>query len=158
MSAFPAIPSQVVSDAPPLGAVAVATTVHRNPLRLRPVRVAALIVLIMCMSVADLYLTLTYLHGVGMGEANPVARWVMSFNCGWLLGLFKMALVGFTCGTLFAVRKRASAEAAAWLCAGVMVWLTFQWKAYGEAMPALMPVIHTMVEAPTGGTNWVRFE
>ncbi|MEZ6235318.1 MAG: DUF5658 family protein [Phycisphaerales bacterium] len=46
----------------------------------RPTRVAALIITILFVSVADLILTLTFLTSVGMAEANPLARKVFATN------------------------------------------------------------------------------
>src|SRR5262245_60304192 len=43
----------------------------------RPCRVVALIITIVVLSLADLYITLMYLHSGGLGEANPVARWII---------------------------------------------------------------------------------
>jgi hypothetical protein len=81
-------------------------------------------------SLADLYLTLTYLNNGGMAEGNPIARWVMSLGCPWLLGVWKACLVGLTCAILFAFRKRGSAELGAWICCAAMAWLCVQWSVY----------------------------
>ena len=123
----------------------------------RTFRVAALLTAVVAMSAADLHMTLTHLLGAGMGEGNPIARWVMSANCVWALGLFKLGLVGISTLILWKVRARFSAELAAWLCCGVMVWLTMQWKAYGEALPALTPVIHRMATIDDESSDWVKF-
>ncbi|MGQ0626694.1 MAG: DUF5658 family protein [Phycisphaerales bacterium] len=124
--------------------------------RMRALRVGLLILAVLLMSIMDLSLTLTYLRGPGMGEGNPIARWVMSANCGWALTAFKMGLVGITCIILWVARRRASGEVAAWACALILVWLTFQWKAYSDAMPGLTCVIPEMAEA--GHPDWVKFE
>jgi len=123
----------------------------------RTFRVAALLTAVVAMGLADLYLTLTHLRGAGMGEGNPIARWVMSANCIWALGAFKLGLMGISTLILWKVRHRCSAELAAWLCCGVMVWLTMQWKAYSEALPALTPVIHHMATIDDESSNWVKF-
>ena len=123
----------------------------------RTFRVAALLTAVVAMSLADLYLTLTHLRGAGMGEGNPIARWVMSANCIWALGAFKLGLMGISTLILWKVRQRGSAEIAAWLCCGVMVWLTMQWKAYSEALPALTPVIHRMATIDDESSDWVKF-
>ena len=122
---------------------------------MRGLRVCFLLVPILAMSIADLYLTLTYLRGPGMGEGNPIARWVMSANCVWALGAFKMGLVTLSCALLFKARHRLSGELASWLCCAVMVWLTLQWREYSEQMSALTPIIHHLATAPSG--DWVRF-
>lgn len=124
-------------------------------LRSRSIRVCILLVAVVLMSIADLYMTLTYLQGPGMGEGNPIARWIMSANCPWALGSFKLGLLAISCFILLKVRHRKSAELGTWLCLVVMVWLTMQWKEYNEAMPGLAPIIHRMATAHTG--EWVRF-
>lgn len=43
-------------------------------------RVISLTALIALLSLADLFMTLTFLRTVGMSEANPVARMVMSYG------------------------------------------------------------------------------
>lgn len=148
MSALPptpalSFPGVMVADAPAAG-------------RMRALRVGLLILAVLLMSIMDLSLTLTYLRGPGMGEGNPIARWVMSANCGWALTAFKMGLVGITCIILWVARRRASGEVAAWACALILVWLTFQWKAYSDAMPGLTCVIPEMANAEH--PDWVRFE
>jgi hypothetical protein len=93
-------------------------------------RVATLIAMIVLVSLADLYLTMTYLHNGGMAEGNPVARWVMSLGMPWLLVAWKVSMVIFTCSILFAFKKRGTTEVAAWVCCIAMGWLTVQWSVY----------------------------
>jgi len=117
-------------------------------------RVTALLVMVALVSLADLYLTLTYLQNGGMAEGNPVARWVMSMGCPWLLTVWKVGLVGFTCTVLFALRKKGSAEIAAWLCCLTMAWLTFQWNTY------IRDVANELHANPqlTQVSSWVSFD
>src|SRR5688572_1982503 len=93
-------------------------------------RVAVLVTMIAVVSLADLYLTLTYLNNGVMAEGNPVARWVMSLGCPWLLAAWKVGLVVFTCVVLFAFKKRTVAEIGAWVGCIAMAWLTVQWSLY----------------------------
>jgi hypothetical protein len=95
-------------------------------------RMAGLLALIAVVSMADLWLTLTYLKTSGMSEGNPLARWIMSMNCAWVLVAFKFTLVGFTLSVLWWARKRRSAEIAAWFGCIVMAWLCFRWDGYTQ--------------------------
>jgi hypothetical protein len=117
-------------------------------------RVAFLIAMVALVSLADLYLTLTYLHNGGMAEGNPVARWVMSLGCPWLLVVWKVGLVCFTCGVLFTFRRRTSAEIAAWVCCLTMAWLTFQWSSYIHDVNAEIKANPQLTEAST----WMSFD
>lgn len=129
--------------------------VAEGALRQRSVRVIALVVAVAAMSLADLYLTITYLQGVGMGEGNPIARFIMHYNCPWLLSVWKLFLLGTTCSILFAARRARSGEVAAWVCCAVMVWLTGQWRQYAERVPELTPSVLQLASAPT--SDWVQF-
>lgn len=112
-----------------------------------------LLTMVALVSLADLYLTLSYLHNGGMSEGNPIARWVMSLGCPWLLAVWKIGLVAFTCGTLFAFKKRASAEIATWLCCFTMAWLTFQWSSYASNVDIERRENPQLTEA----SSWVSF-
>ncbi|MDP1661155.1 MAG: DUF5658 family protein [Phycisphaerales bacterium] len=116
-------------------------------------RVVTLLAMVALVSVADLYLTLSYLQNGGMSEGNPIARWVMSLGCPWLLGVWKIGLVAFTCCILFAFKKRASAEIGTWLCCLTMAWLTFQWSSYANAVDAELRENPQLTEA----SSWVSF-
>lgn len=93
-------------------------------------RMAGLLMVIATVSLADLWLTLTYLKNGGMSEGNPIARWIISMNCAWVLVAFKSVLVGFTISVLWWARQRRIAEVAAWFGCLVMVWLCFRWDGY----------------------------
>jgi hypothetical protein len=138
-----------------LGASRTALGTAENALRQRSVRVFAVVIAVAAMSVADLYLTITYLQGVGMNEGNPLARFIMSFNCPWLLGAWKLFLLGTTCSILLVARRTRFAEVAAWLCCAVMIWLTGQWRQYAEKIPSLTPVIHQLADGRS--PDWVQF-
>jgi hypothetical protein len=119
----------------------------------RSSRVTALVVATTAIGLGDLYLTLTYLHGPGMSEGNPLARWIISMNSPWLLAAWKVMLLSLTGVILFVTRKSRSGEVAAWVCAGVMVWLAGQWTQYAEKAPSLTPVIEQIAD----GHDWVKF-
>lgn len=121
----------------------------------RTARMVALVSVIVVVSLIDLYLTLLYLKHGGMGESNPIARWVMGMNCEWVLGVWKFVLVGGACGILLWARKRWTAEAAAWFCAVVMVWLGARWIKYIEIAEQTAPSIAAMSDLHA--ENWVEF-
>lgn len=121
----------------------------------RSARVIALVVAIFAVSVTDLYLTILYLRHGGMGESNPIARWVIQMNCAWLLSCWKLALVGGACTILLATRRRWSAEVGAWVGAAVMVWLGLHWANYVEAVHHLP--VSTSVLADYRSPEWVQF-
>jgi len=85
---------------------------------------------VLLLSIGDLIMTLTYLTSVGMAEGNPIARLVMSYRSPWYLVVWKAASLTSACGILFIHRHRRAAEIGAWICALVLVWLTFRWSAY----------------------------
>ncbi len=118
----------------------------------RECRVVCLLIAVMLMSLVDLHHTLLYLQTVGMGEANPVARWIMSHDSPLLLIGFKLATVVTASLILLALRRRAAAEVAAWLCAGVLVWLTVRWELYTDTMLQMGGFIEI---AAQGSPHWV---
>jgi uncharacterized membrane protein (Fun14 family) len=93
-------------------------------------RVLILLVGVMLLSIGDLIMTLTYLTSIGMAESNPLARLVMSYRSPWILVGWKVASMTAAGGILFIHRRRRAAEVGAWICLGVLVWLTFRWTAY----------------------------
>lgn len=122
----------------------------------RSLRVICLVVGIVAMSVADLHLTIVHLSGPGMSEANPLARWVMQMNCAWVLSAWKLMLVGLTGGILIMLRRRGSAELAAWAGFCVLALLMVHWMRYAAEVnnhADMMPIVASVHEA-----NWVRFE
>lgn len=119
----------------------------------RGLRVTVLCVVILIISVADLELTLRFLTSGGMSEGNPLARYIMGFNCQWLLGAWKIMLTAVACGTLFGLRTRLTAELGAWLCAAVMVWLAIRWGFYADY--AGLAAEHMLSATPCKPTDWV---
>lgn len=153
-----AIPTQTdpqqtapVFHGPAAAAVSAATRQHWTG---REWRITIILAMVALVSLADLYLTLTYLQNGGMAEGNPVARWVMSLGCPWMLAAWKVGLVGITCLILFLFRKRTSAEIAAWICCFTMGWLIFQWRSY------IHDIDREMHENPqlTEVSSWVSFD
>lgn len=117
-------------------------------------RVTVLLVMVALVSLADLVLTLTYLRNGGMSEGNPIARWVMSIGNPWMLATWKLGMLCFTCGVLFAYKKRISAEIASWVCCLAMAWLTFQWHGYVRDIAIEMRENPQLTEVST----WVAFD
>lgn len=109
--------------------------------KVRGIRVTLLLAGIFAMSIADLCLTLIWTTSVGMYESNPLARLVMDYKCPWMLGVWKIASLALALGILYRARRFPIAEFAGWFCFFVMVWLSFRWAAYNDAMSALTPSI-----------------
>lgn len=126
-----AIATSVLLPAPPQAAIA--------PLadRRRSLRVLTLIAAIVLMSLGDLYMTLEHLSTVGMGEANPIARFVIGYNSPALLAVWKLASVSLACLIFARFRTRWTAEAACWLCTLVLVGLTVMWINYSAELSTL---------------------
>lgn len=122
--------------------------------RRRALRVWMLMLAIVLMSVADLYMTLTHLNSVGMGEANPIARWVIGYGSPWLLGIWKFGCIGLACLIFAIARHRWSGEVACWACFAVLTGLTLHWMAYSAEASALTPQMHLI--AAGEASNWVR--
>jgi hypothetical protein len=121
--------------------------------RRRSFRVLVLCAMILLISIADLQITLMFLTSGGMAEGNPIARYIMSFDCQWLLGAWKLLLTGLACGTFICFRTRLSVELATWLCAAVMVWLAIRWGFYADyAALAAEHSIHVVSVQPH---DWV---
>ena len=112
----------------------------------RPCRVIALIVTIVLLSLADLYITLVYLHSGGMGEANPVARWIMMHGSPVLLILWKFFTVGLAAAILYATRRTRTAEFGAWVCVLMLTWLTIRWASYSDEIKNMTPTMHVLAE------------
>ena len=129
---------------------------HRPTLRehRRAIRVWMLVATIIVLSVADLYMTLAHLRSAGMGEANPLARMVISYQSPLLLSLWKLACVGLASLIFVLARFRRSGEAACWVCMLVMTALTLHWIRYSNEAAASTREISSM----SGGdrpADWV---
>lgn len=113
-----------------------------------------MLVFIGIVSAADLWLTLTYLTTGGMSEGNPIARWIIGLNSAWVLGLFKVVLVSFTCVVLWKARGRRSAHIAGVVGCLMMAWLCFRWHGYTKHVATEVAALNELTEAPM----WVRIE
>ncbi len=137
-----------------------------SPWRLRPlqevlseparsVRVCALLAGALCMSVADLYMTLVFTMTVGMIESNPVARLVMALNSPALVVVWKLALTFFGVGVLFWHRRRRMSELASWVVFAAFLMLTIHWIAFTASVRELAGDYHMIALA--GDPRWVDF-
>lgn len=124
------------------------------PMPSRANRVFWLLVAVFLMSLADLDISMVYLRSVGMAEVNPVARYVMEWNQPWLLVLWKVASILFSCSVLFVARRLAAAEIAAWVCFIALAWLTCQWWAYTAEAHVLTPALSGLSGVDTA--RWVQ--
>lgn len=122
--------------------------------RQRPFRVSCLIVAVILLSLADLYITITYLRTVGMGEGNPIARYVIQHGSESLLIVWKCASVALASLVFFIHRDRKVVEVAAWFAFGVLLWLLIQWIAYSDEAWRLTPALHTLPDSESA--MWVR--
>lgn len=119
----------------------------------RPQRVAALLSVIVLLSLGDLYMTLTHLQGIGMLESNPIARAVMSYNAPSVLISWKCATVLLAVLILFFYRRTRQAEIASWICCTVLLLLTFHWIRYNDAITGLDPELAR--QAASADPRWV---
>jgi hypothetical protein len=122
-------------------------------LRRRAWRVCLLTAAIAVMSMADLSMTLTYLKSVGMGEANPIARYVMGFNSPSLLAVWKCASVTLACLIFILTRHRKSAEIACWTCAAALLALCLGWIQYANEAHKLTPTLQAVED--TDSALWI---
>lgn len=116
-------------------------------------RVVALTLLVALLSVTDLIITLTYLQTIGMSEANPIARLVMSYNSPSVLIAWKLATIALTSLIFFVGRRKRVAELGCWVCVAVLVWLTVRWETYAHEVSKVTPVIHVLASGDCPG--WV---
>ena len=96
-------------------------------------RVTVLLAAIVLLSIADLTITLAYLRGAGMIEANPVAafliRWTQS---SWALVFFKLSTVGICVSLLYRLRRSVEGELAAWCGLAILIFMSVQWRQYAD--------------------------
>lgn len=120
-----------------LGVWGVVRAACRAVLLDRSTRVRILLAAVIAMSIVDLDMTLVYARTTGMVEHNPIAREIMSTGSVWLLILWKFVTVAVAVGLLNRVRRHASGELGAWLCMGVLCWLTARWVSYNDEIAVL---------------------
>lgn len=155
------VPDTLQADASPASPLLQTPRVHReaDPARAslidrrRAIRVWALTIAIVAMSLGDLSMTLTHLRAVGMGEGNPIARYVIGFNSPALLATWKCATVALACAIFLWARHRRSAEVACWACAGVLAALTVGWIHYANEASKLTPTLEQVSQVE--GALWV---
>jgi hypothetical protein len=123
---------------------------RRSLFRTRSARVVWLLCTIMLLSLADLQMTYVHLTTIGLGEANPIARLVMSAESPALLITWKLASVCLACGVFYLGRARPLAEIAAWFCVLVLVWLMLRWGAYSTEMARVCPNLHMVMQSEAG--------
>lgn len=117
-------------------------------------RVVGLTIAIALMSLVDLYITLLYVRSVGMGEANPLARWVIEHFSPTVLIAWKLLTVTIACGIFGVARRTRAAEVGAWVSCAILVWLTVRWTAYSREVVHLTPVLHVISQSDTA--KWVH--
>ncbi len=118
------------------------THVQSNTLLLeeskRSERVTWLLAGVILLSLADLFLTLTYLTSVGMSEGNPIALWLLhTTNSIWPLALYKMATVAVCVTLLYRNRCKRQSELASWCAMCILVALSIWWNQYSQYQPYL---------------------
>ena len=134
---------------------ALAPAVPPTPLeRRRALRVWILVATIVVLSLSDLYMTLAHLQSAGMGEANPLARLVMSYNSPILLSAWKCACVALAALILILARFRPSGEIACWLSTVVLTALTVHWISYSSEASKFTTQINSMAQQEPSA-NWV---
>ncbi len=93
---------------------------------------------VVALSLADLFLTVTYLTTVGMSEGNPIAVWLLSTtNSIWPLALYKLATVAICVSLLYANRFKRQSELASWCALSILVALSIWWNQYSQYQPYL---------------------
>ncbi|QYU67600.1 DUF5658 family protein [Leptolyngbya sp. 15MV] len=110
----------------------------------RTIRMWAMIVALVAMSVGDLYMTLLHLKSFGMVEANPLARLIMQYQSPALVVLWKAATVALAVFIFWTSRRHRAAEVGAILCCAVLTALTLQWIRYSEQVSTHTPTMHAL--------------
>ncbi len=100
--------------------------------RIRPRRVTIVVLATAALGLIDLAFTLTYMTSIGMIEANPLARLMVSIGGAGQLVRFKLFTILLSGGLLYLSRERRIAEVAAWLGLLIMLMLSAHWLDYNE--------------------------
>lgn len=119
-------------------------------------RVLLLSFLIVALSIADLWITLTFLHTVGMEEMNPVASFIIRNQSPLGLVLFKFGSMMACVSLILLVRHRFQGEMAAWTAAAILTALTIRWSDYTAEAIRMQDTVSIM-EAQNAGT-WLTFD
>ena len=125
--------------------------------RHRAARLAGLIAGILLLSFADLYMTLVHLKGIGMSEANPLARSVIEYNSASALIAWKVCTVGLAVSILIYARHRRAAEIAALFCCCVLLWLTVRWSHYNSNIAHLTTELN-FAATEENDPSWVAIQ
>lgn len=115
-------------------------------------RLGLLIVAIAMMSGADLLCTLAYMSTIGLIEANPFARFMVSVGDIPQLVMFKAFTTLLSCGALYLARRHPLSEKVAWLCAAMLLALMLHWTAFNRSVSGLTNEITVL--SLHGGHEW----
>ncbi len=105
-------------------------------------RVYILVTLMIMLGLGDLYATVMHAFYFGMGELNPIARWLINAGDPLALILFKLGTMGVAVGLLLKARHRPSGEIGCWLLALVLVALTLYWHQYHVMLDSQLAGVH----------------
>ena len=88
---------------------------------------------VIILSLADLFLTISYLTSVGMSEGNPIALWLLqTTNSVWPLVLYKALTVAVCVTLLYRIRRKRQSELASWCALLILVTLSIWWNQYSR--------------------------
>lgn len=120
-------------------------------------RMTMLLGAIVALSAVDLVATLHYMGSVGMYESNPLVRLLAESASPYVsISSFKALTVLIGGTLLYRLRHRATAQLAALVVLGVLVWLTVQWARYGVVMADVDPVL--LARAARTDGFWVQLQ
>ena len=106
----------------------------------RAERVTWLLAGVVGLSMADLFLTISYLTSVGMSEGNPIAVWLLhTTDSVWPLVLYKLATVTVCVSLLYTNRLKRQSELASWCALLILAALAVWWNQYSHYQPLLPP-------------------
>jgi hypothetical protein len=118
-------------------------------------RVVVLLAGVAALSAGDLAVTLAYMQSMGMFEHNPIVRHlVRATGSAWPIVLYKCVTVLCAIGLLYPLRRRAQAEAAAWLGFAVLAGVSLLWWCYAREMADLD--LAGLGSIARLDANWVR--
>lgn len=112
-------------------------------------RVSVLVLAFVVLGVADLALTLAYMHTVGLFEGNPLARALAQSGGSASLAAFKIVTIALSSVILLALRTHRAAELGAWVCAVAMCLVSLQWGQYAVASEEVVLAMQ-IVDSPFG--------
>lgn len=115
--------------------------------RLRAWRVNMLLAASLLLGLGDLWMTLTYATNMGMLEANPLARVIMSTESPTAVIAWKLATTLVGLGILFHLRRTRHAEIGAWIVFAALTALTIHWLNYSTLIASLGADVHTLAMA-----------